>query len=188
MLMTDVRERLANHLTAHGVPLEIGIAATGLEDILRSMDWAMLLGMLEPRQAAMLMAKYLGDELEERKCRAWWLMDCIETAAAKGWKRPRARMIEGMAYATMDEHMGHGTRCLVCDGTRQRMVGALPVTCHACAGAGFLHYDPERYCLEIGCAMQDWDRTWRDRVTWARRALHRWELDAAEELARKHGG
>lgn len=183
----DIREKLANHLTPHGAPLEIGIRSTDLEQILRGMDYAMVLGMVEPQQAAMLLAKYTNDHLEERKCRAWWLMICIEYAEAKRWKRPKSRMVEGMAYATMDEHMGHGTLCSVCSGTRERVVGHLPVVCPECHGAGFLAYTPERFCAEIGCAMLEWDRVWRDRVAWARRALHRWEVDAAEELLRRHG-
>ncbi len=185
--VSDIREQLSNHLTAHGVPLELGIPSTDLEDILRSMDYAMLLGMIEPRQAGLLMAKYLGDIQEERKCRAWWLQDCIEIATLRGWKRPRARMVQGMAYATMDEHMGHGTRCGVCNGTRERMVGHLPVVCPACEGRGFVEYDPARFCDEIGCTMLEWDKAWRDRVAWARRALFRWEVDAVEALVRRRG-
>lgn len=185
--MADVREALTQHLTAHGVPLEIGIRSTDLLEILNSMDYAMLLGYIEPRQAAMLLAKYCADAQEERKCRAWWLMDCIEYGAAKGWRRPQARMIEGMAYATMDEHMGHGIRCDLCNGTRQREFAKLLVKCPACDGLGFNLYDSSRFGAEIGCTPHDWQYTWSARVDWARRALHRWEADAVENLRRRFG-
>jgi hypothetical protein len=182
--MSDPREQLTHHLTPHGVTLEIvgGRSTADLSEVLASMDYAMVLGMVEPRQAAMLLAKYCDDSLEERKCRSWWLMECIEYGAAKGWKRPKARMVQGMAYATISEHMGHGTRCMLCQGTASRMVGNLPVECPGCSGRGFLEYLPEQYCDEIGCTMLEWDKIWRERVGWARRALYRWEMDAAEAL------
>jgi hypothetical protein len=185
--MSDPREKLTNHLTPHGVTLEIvgGRSTADLSEVLASMDYAMVLGMVEPRQAAILLAKYCDDQLEERKCRSWWLAECIEYGAAKGWKRPKARMVQGMAYATIDEHMGRGTRCMLCQGTASRMVGNLPVECPGCSGRGFLEYLPEQYCGEIGCTMLEWDKVWRERVGWARRALYRWEMDAAEALKAK---
>lgn len=182
-----MRESLANHLTAHGVPFEIGIRSTDVADLLEHMEWAMACGLIGPRYAGMLWAKYLKDRQEERKVRAWWLMDCIEYGAAKGWRRPKARMVEGFAYATCDEHMGHGTRCAVCNGTRQREVGQKIIECPACSGVGFVEYLPERFVAEIGCTMLEWDRVWRERVGWARRYLHRWEVDATEALRRKVG-
>jgi hypothetical protein len=183
----DIREQLAQHLTAHGVPLELGIRATDLDELLRGMDFAMLLGMIGPKPAGMLLAKYCGDAQEERKCRAWWLMECIETGAAKGWRRPKARMIEGFAYATIEEHMGHGTRCGTCNGTKERMVGHLPVICPSCMGYGFIPYSPDRMMESIMCSTVEWDKVWRDRVGWARRRLHRWEADAVQALVERHG-
>jgi hypothetical protein len=187
--MKDPREAIANHLTAHGVQMDvIGSRRTNnLSEILQGCDYAMLLGLIEPRQAAMLMAKYLGDELEERKARAWWLMECIEYASAKGWKRPKARMIEGMAYASLDEHLGHGTRCGVCHGTKERIIDNRPVLCPGCGGAGFVSYDSDRYSDAIGCTALEWDKVWRARVGWARRSLYRWEQSAVDDLLRRHG-
>ena len=186
--MADPVEQITYHLTAHGVPFEIGIRSTVLEDVLASMDYAMVLGMIGPRNAGLLLAKYTGDRQEERKCRAWWLMDCIETAAAKGWKRPRGRMIEGMAYLTMDEHMGHGTRCAVCNGTKERVFDNRKVTCPGCEGRGFNQYDDALFQESMGCSEQEWrSGRWTDRILWARRALHCWEVDARVALANKLG-
>ena len=182
--MSDPREQLTHHLTPHGVTLEIvgGRSTADLSEILVSMDYAMVLGLIEPRQAAMLLAKYCDDALEERKCRAWWLTECKEYGAAKGWRRPEAAMVEGLAYATMDEHMGHGTRCHICDGVGSREVARRIIECPGCEGAGFVRYLPAIFAERIGCTAVEFDRIWSERVGWARRALWRWESDAAEAL------
>jgi len=182
--VSDPRELVTTHLTPHGVQLETvgGRTTVDLSEVLQHMDFAMVLGMIGAKPAGMLLAKYADDKQEERKCRAWWLMETIEVAQERGWKRPRARMVEEMAYATMDEHMGRDTRCRTCHGTKERVVGHTVVECPTCRGQGFLPYSPEAYADRIGFTMLEWDRAWRERVDWARRALYRWEQDAAERL------
>lgn len=187
--MSDPRELVTAHLTPHGVQLEIvgGRTTVDLSEVLQHMDFAMVLGMIGPKPAGMLLAKYADDHQEYRKCRIWWLQECIETAHEKGWKRPRARMIEQMAFATIEEHMGAGTRCEMCKGTKERMFGHTVIECPDCYGKGFIEYGPEVYAGRIGFHAYEWDRVWRERVAWARRALYRWEQDAAERLIAKMG-
>jgi hypothetical protein len=91
-------------------------------------------------------------------------------------------MVEGFAYATIDEHMGRDTRCALCHGTARRIVGNLAVECPGCSGRGFLEYLPEQFCEAIGCTMLEYERTWRERIGWARRSLYRWETDAKEAI------
>jgi hypothetical protein len=187
--MADPREAITNHLTPHGVRLEQvgGRGTADLSEILGTMDYAAVLGMIGARPAAMLLAKYAADGQEERKARAYWLMECIEHGAAKGWKRPGARMVESMAYASIDEHMGYGTRCAMCMGTKQRVVGHQVIECPQCQGAGFVAYSPDAYAELIGISLMEWDHTWQERIGWARRALHRWEMDAVESLMERMG-
>lgn len=185
--MTDIREQLGRHLTAHGASLEIGIRSTDVADLLEHMDFAMACGLIGPRRAAILLAKYTGDTQEERKCRAWWLARVIEYAHLRAWHRPRQRMLEALAYTSMDEHIGHGTRCAVCNGTKERMVNNLPVICPGCEGRGFLEYGADVYCAELGIGEREWQNAWASRVDWARRSLRMWELDAAQALRERVG-
>jgi len=179
--MSDPREAITGHLTAHGVRLDaVGRSTADLSEILSGMDYAAVLGMIPARDAAILLAMYAADQMEERKVRSWWLAECIEHATAKGWKRPRARMVEALAYASIEEHMGYGTRCGTCQGTKERIVNNLPITCPVCEGAGFLTYSPAIYADRIGITLLEWDRTWRTRVDWCRRRLFQWEQGAAE--------
>ena len=178
----DPREQLTQHLTPHGASLEMvgGRSTADMSEILSHMDFAHALGKIAPMQAAMLSAKYLDDAAEERKIREWWLAEVADVAMAKGWK-PGWRLGR-MADSTMSEHMGYGTRCEGCDGTRERVINKLPVLCPNCGGAGFLPYTPAHLALEIGCTMLEWDRWWRARVDWARRALYCLEADATEAV------
>lgn len=180
--MTDIREAIAR-LTPHGVPLEMLSRSTAVAEAMMTMDWAMLLGYVEPRQAAMLLAKYTGDRQEEYKCRVWWRAEVRDAGMGKGWRiSPR---LDRMAETTMSEHLGRNTRCPACNGTKERMIANKPVMCPACNGAGFLLYSDLEYAGQIEITLQEFERHWRQRVDWCRRALYRWELDAAEALQRK---
>ena len=177
--MSDPREAITANLTAHGVRLDaVGRSTADLSEILSSMDYAAVLGMIPAKDAAMLLAKYADDELEERKIRVWWRTELVDVGWVKGWKG--GWRLERMADSTMSEHMGQDTRCMVCNGTRERIINKLPVVCPGCSGAGFLQYTPEHLALEIGITMLEWDKAWRTRVDWCRRRLFQWEQGAAE--------
>ncbi len=180
--MADVRESLANNLTPHGVPLEMigGRGTADASEILRGLDYAHLLALVEPRQAGMLMAKYMADRQEERKIRVWWRAD-VSRYQARHW------ILDAFSRETMSEHLGMDTRCDTCNGTKERVINNLPVVCPDCQGAGFLPYSPDRYRAAIGIAPIEWDRVWRERVGWARRALHMWEAEAVEAVRRRRG-
>jgi hypothetical protein len=179
--MTDVRESIAK-LTPHGPTLDMagGRSTADASELLRGLDYAHLLALIGPRPAAMLMAKYLDDKQEERKVRVWWRAD-VGRYQARSW------MLDSLARETMNEHMGRDLRCNTCNGTKERVINNLPVICPDCQGAGFVPYSPDRYRAAIGCAPIEWDRVWRERVSWARRALHIWEADATDALARRRG-
>ena len=157
-----------------------GRSTADMSEILSHMDFAHALGKIEPRKAAMLSAKYCDDAAEERKIREWWRAEVEDVGRVKGWKS--GWRLERMADSTMSEHIGYGTRCALCNGTRERVINKLPVVCPGCNGAGFLAYTPEHLALEIGITMLEWDRWWRARVDWARRALHCLEADAVESV------
>lgn len=183
----DQREALTRHLTPHGVPLELGVRSTDIAEIMTGMDFAMLLGLLNPRHAAILLAQYCDDHVERMKCRAWWKMECIEHARHHGWQRSRPRMVEALAIYSLDEHLGVDTRCHVCLGTRAREIDRLKVTCPACEGLGFLPYGPGRWQLILGVDAKALERHWEPRIAWARGRLGRWSADAEYALRQRAG-
>ena len=82
----------------------------------------------------------------------------------------------------MSEFISDGIQCGSCDGTKERMINKIRMSCPECQGAGRFTYSPEFYAEHIGVTHADWQRYWVARIDWARRALYQWESDAAEAL------
>lgn len=178
--MTDARELMAM-MTCHGI--EIGRPFGGIPK-LTALDVAGAMGMgLGADDAALLMAKYCHDGQQYAEARVHWFMRVMDQKAHKGWTSDQPGRFKGLADVTLDEFVGHNL-CRTCRGTGQVMRQQKPVPCITCDGVGRRALTASRLARGIGISRQSYSAVWADRVEWCRRALTRWELDAAERLAR----
>lgn len=178
--MTDSRELLAM-MTARGIRL--GNAYGGVPS-LTSLDVAGAMGMghIPRREAVLLLVKYCDDRTMIHELWAYWFADRMQKAWREKWVRKRGD-VEKLSRLTLEEHID-GKICKTCCGVGSVIVDSKKRDCHVCEGVGRRYAGEPTLADYFGVSRRQYRQVWEPRVADARGELNRWEIEAAEAVAR----
>ena len=155
-------------LTAHGIdPLK----AYGGVPTITQMDVAGMMSSLKPCESALLRAKYCGEPASSAW--AYWFKHLMD----QGWESDG--QIRVLSLITMDEFVRE-PRCKACGGTKGQMIDAQWVVCPRCDGLGYQAMSDRAIGRRMG--MTRLREPWLGRLSWCRRTLQNWEVEAVKKL------
>ena len=166
----DWKEVLLGGLTVTGVQLG------GPHEKANAQHISTRLARCDKRDTAMLLAKYAFDEKSVHSLWAYW----FEFLMSKGWETHKPKVIEGMASATLHDHLAPN-RCGSCQGAgyldpmNERL-------CDMCFGSGLKFLSGRAVARKMGFGRGVLRDPWKSRVHWARSELWKWEVRALSRM------